>query len=92
MAYAGALFADACLRGLNGDSNVIEPAYVQNDITELPFFATRVRLGPSGEQPQANRQLLHRGFLGGKENGLESMAHWYRQSQFAICSQVIWTL
>lgn len=48
MAYAGALFADACLRGLNGETNVIEPTYVQSDITELPFFASKVRLGPSG--------------------------------------------
>lgn len=48
MAYAGALFADACLRGLNGDSNVVEPTFVQSTVTELPFFASKVRLGPSG--------------------------------------------
>lgn len=50
MAYAGALFADACLRGLNGESNVVEPSFVQSDVTELPFFASRVRLGPSGAE------------------------------------------
>ena len=52
MAYAGALFADACLRGLNGDSNVVEPTFVQSTVTELPFFASKVRLGPSGEHAQ----------------------------------------
>jgi malate dehydrogenase len=50
MAYAGALFADACLRGLNGDSNVVEPTFVQSTVTELPFFASKVRLGPSGAE------------------------------------------
>jgi hypothetical protein len=52
MAYAGALFADACLRGLNGDSNVVEPTFVESKVTELPFFASKVRLGPSGEAAQ----------------------------------------
>lgn len=59
MAYAGALFADACLRGLNGDSNVVEPTFVESKITELPFFASKVRLGPSGDCGSAaqHRQL-----------------------------------
>lgn len=48
MAYAGALFADACLRGLNGDSDVVECAYVASTVTELPFFASKVKLGPKG--------------------------------------------
>eukprot|EP00884_Botryococcus_braunii_P018759 jgi/Botrbrau1/5567/Bobra.0023s0050.1 len=48
MAYAGALFADACLRGLNGEKDVIECTFVESKVTELPFFASRVRLGPKG--------------------------------------------
>jgi hypothetical protein len=49
MAYAGALFADACLRGLNGEANVVEPSFVQSSVVpELPFFASKVRLGPYG--------------------------------------------
>jgi malate dehydrogenase len=48
MAYAGALFADACLRGLNGESNVFEYSYVESDITELPFFSSKVKLGSEG--------------------------------------------
>ena len=48
MAYAGALFADACLRGLNGEPNVVECTYVESELTPARFFASKVRLGPSG--------------------------------------------
>jgi malate dehydrogenase len=48
MAYAGAIFADACLKGLNGVPDVVECSYVQSNITELPFFASQVRLGKNG--------------------------------------------
>lgn len=48
MAYAGALLADACLRGLNGDADVVECTYVASDVTELPFFASKVKLGRAG--------------------------------------------
>lgn len=49
MAYAGALFADACLRGLNGDPDVVECTYVASTITEVPFFSSKVKLGKNGE-------------------------------------------
>uniref|UniRef100_A0A7C8ZDA7 Malate dehydrogenase n=1 Tax=Opuntia streptacantha TaxID=393608 RepID=A0A7C8ZDA7_OPUST len=48
MAYAAVKFADACLRGLRGDAGVIECAFVESQVTELPFFATKVRLGRNG--------------------------------------------
>ncbi|KAG9146138.1 hypothetical protein Leryth_015921 [Lithospermum erythrorhizon] len=49
MAYAGALFADACLKGLNGVPDVVECTFVQSSVvTELPFFASKVRLGKNG--------------------------------------------
>lgn len=49
MAYAGAMFADACLRGLNGQKDVIECSYVESSVVPgVEFFATKVRLGPSG--------------------------------------------
>lgn len=49
MAYAGALFADACLRGLNGEKDVAEYAYVESNVVpELSFFSTKVKLGPEG--------------------------------------------
>lgn len=41
--YAGALFADACLKGLNGVPDVVECSYVQSTVTELPFFASKVK-------------------------------------------------
>ncbi|KAK9949253.1 hypothetical protein M0R45_004786 [Rubus argutus] len=48
MAYAAVKFADACLRGLRGDSGVVECAFVASQVTELPFFASKVRLGRTG--------------------------------------------
>ena len=48
MAYAGALFADACLRAKNGEANVVECTYVESKVTEAPFFATKVTLGKEG--------------------------------------------
>uniref|UniRef100_A0A1J3KBP9 Malate dehydrogenase n=1 Tax=Noccaea caerulescens TaxID=107243 RepID=A0A1J3KBP9_NOCCA len=50
MAYAAAKFADACLRGLRGDANVVECSFVASQVTELAFFATKVRLGRTGAE------------------------------------------
>jgi malate dehydrogenase len=48
MAYAGALFADAAIRGLNGAPDVVECTYVESSVTEVPFFSSKVKLGPDG--------------------------------------------
>lgn len=48
MAYAAARFVESSLRALDGDSDVYECSYVQSDLTELPFFASRVKLGREG--------------------------------------------
>lgn len=48
MAYAGAFFASSVLKGLNGEPNIVECSYVQSSVTELPFFASKVRLGEKG--------------------------------------------
>ncbi|KAL4377479.1 hypothetical protein GQ457_02G008680 [Hibiscus cannabinus] len=48
MAYAAVKFADACLRGLRGDAGIVECSYVASHVTELPFFASKVRLGRTG--------------------------------------------
>lgn len=48
MAYAGALFADACLRAKNGEAGVTECTYVESNVTEVPFFASKVTLGKDG--------------------------------------------
>ncbi|XP_057952427.1 malate dehydrogenase, mitochondrial [Malania oleifera] len=69
MAYAGAIFADACLKGLNGVPNVVECSFVQSSITELPFFASKVRLGKDGVE-----EVLGLGSLSDYEKeGLESL-------------------
>ncbi|KAI5054880.1 hypothetical protein GOP47_0030025 [Adiantum capillus-veneris] len=48
MAYASARFVESSLRALDGDSDVFECSYVQSELTELPFFASRVKLGKKG--------------------------------------------
>lgn len=48
MAYAAARMAESCMRGLNGEANVYECSYVASSVTELPFFASKVQLGPDG--------------------------------------------
>merc|ERR1712166_491180 len=47
MAHAAAVFAEACLRGFNGE-NVVECCYCENNVTDLRFFATLCNLGPNG--------------------------------------------
>merc|ERR1712048_157906 len=47
MAYAGARFASSILSGLAGEPTV-ECAYVMSNITELPYFTSKVRFGVKG--------------------------------------------
>ncbi|OAY78583.1 Malate dehydrogenase, mitochondrial [Ananas comosus] len=69
MAYAGAIFADACLKGLNGVPDIVECSFVQSSITELPFFASKVRLGKNGVE-----EVLGLGSLSDYEKqGLENL-------------------
>lgn len=48
MAYGAARFVESSLRALDGDGDVYECAFVQSDLMELPFFASRVKLGKNG--------------------------------------------
>ncbi|BBN16708.1 malate dehydrogenase [Marchantia polymorpha subsp. ruderalis] len=48
MAYAAARFAESCMRALDGDPDVFECTFVQSELTDLPFFASRVKLGKKG--------------------------------------------
>ena len=50
MAYAAAKFGESCLLALAGRPAVVECAYVESHLTPLPFFASRVVLGPQGVQ------------------------------------------
>ncbi|CAL5390767.1 unnamed protein product [Camellia sinensis] len=69
MHYAGAIFADACLKGLDGVPDVVGCTFVQSSITELPFFASKVRLGKNGME-----EVLDLGTLSDYEKqGLESL-------------------
>lgn len=76
MAYAGAIFADACLKGLNGVPDVIECTFVESNVTELPFFASKVRLGKNGVE-----EVLGLGPLSDYEKqGLEALLPELRSS------------
>jgi malate dehydrogenase len=69
MAYAGAVFGDACLKGLNGVPDIVECSFVQSTVTELPFFASKVRLGKNGVE-----EVIGLGELSAFEKeGLESL-------------------
>ncbi|OQV24299.1 Malate dehydrogenase, mitochondrial [Hypsibius exemplaris] len=48
MAYAGARFVFSLLKGLNGEKNVIECAYIKSDVTDASYFATPLLLGKKG--------------------------------------------
>lgn len=50
MAYAGAKFTNALLRGLNGEKGVITPTFVKSPLFEdqgIDFFSSNVELGVS---------------------------------------------
>eukprot|EP00253_Pinus_taeda_P004731 PITA_04731 len=69
MAYARAIFADACLKGLNGVPDIVECTYVQSNIIEYPFFPSKVRLGKSGIE-----EVLGLGPISAfEQQGLEAM-------------------
>lgn len=48
MAMAGHHFASRLLEAMGGKKDVIECAFVENNLTASPFFSTPVRLGPNG--------------------------------------------
>jgi len=50
MAYAGAQFTLRLLSAMNGASNVVECTFVESTVTDSPFFATPVTLGPNGAE------------------------------------------
>ena len=54
-AYAGAIFAEQCLRGLAGDEGIVDYAYVDEEAlgsTEtnpgIPFFSRKCKFGMDG--------------------------------------------
>lgn len=47
MAYAGARFGISLIRALNGESGIIECAYVRSNVTDAKYFSTPVLLSVS---------------------------------------------
>jgi malate dehydrogenase len=45
LAYAVARFASRLLSAMSGAKDVVECAYVENDLTSSPFFSAPVRYG-----------------------------------------------
>lgn len=48
MAYAAARFTDSLIKAMNGQKGVVECSYVASELTEVPYFATPILLGPKG--------------------------------------------
>uniref|UniRef100_A0A7C8Z8W4 malate dehydrogenase n=1 Tax=Opuntia streptacantha TaxID=393608 RepID=A0A7C8Z8W4_OPUST len=71
MAYAAARFVESSLRALDGDSDVYECAYVQSEVNELPFFASRIKLGRKGIEAFVNSDL--QGLTDYESNALEAL-------------------
>lgn len=57
MAYAAARFVESSLRALDGDADVYECSFIQSDLSELPFFASRVKLGKEGVESVISADL-----------------------------------
>merc|ERR1712125_297250 len=48
MGYAGARLGQAVLAGLAGEKYATECAYVASELTDLPYFASKVTFGKNG--------------------------------------------
>ena len=48
MAYAGYLFTENLLRAMNGEPDIVMPAYVESDVTDAEFFSTPCLFGKDG--------------------------------------------
>jgi malate dehydrogenase len=62
MAYAGQRFASQLLKAMKGDKDIVECAFVENDLTPATFFSTPITLGPNGAE-----QVHHFGDLSAAE-------------------------
>jgi malate dehydrogenase len=68
-AYAGQFFASRLMAAMSGEKDVVECAFVENDLTSAPFFATKVKLGPNGAE-----EVLPYGPLSAfEQEGLDSL-------------------
>ncbi|XP_047327724.1 malate dehydrogenase, chloroplastic [Impatiens glandulifera] len=78
MAYAAARFVESSLRALDGDSDVYECAFIDSELTELPFFASRVKLGKNGVEAVISSEL--QGLSEYEQKGLEGLKEELKSS------------
>lgn len=71
MAYAAARFVESSLRALDGDNNVYECSFIQSEVTEVPFFASRIKLGKNGVEAVISSEL--QGLTEYEQKGLEAL-------------------
>ncbi|KAA8517274.1 hypothetical protein F0562_017567 [Nyssa sinensis] len=71
MAYAAARFVESSLRALDGDGDVYECTFIQSELTELPFFASRVKIGRKGVEAVISSDL--QGLTEYEEKALEAL-------------------
>lgn len=71
MAYAAARFVESSLRALDGDGDVYECSFIQSELTELPFFASRIKLGKNGVEAVISADL--QGLTQYEEKALEAL-------------------
>ncbi|XP_072991001.1 malate dehydrogenase, chloroplastic-like [Typha latifolia] len=71
MAYAAARFVESSLRALDGDGDVYECSFVESNLTELPFFASRVKIGKKGVEAVISADL--QGLTEYEARGLEAL-------------------
>uniref|UniRef100_A0A7N0U9T9 Malate dehydrogenase n=1 Tax=Kalanchoe fedtschenkoi TaxID=63787 RepID=A0A7N0U9T9_KALFE len=71
MAYGAARFVESSLRALDGDSHVYECTFIQSELTELPFFASRVKIGRNGIEEVVSKDL--QGLTAYEEKALEAL-------------------
>lgn len=50
MAHAAAVFTNQILRATNGETGIVECAYVESTVTDAAFFSSPLKLGPDGIQ------------------------------------------
>jgi len=48
MAYAGYLFAEQVVRGLQGEEGIVQCAFVESSLTDAPYFASPCKFGKNG--------------------------------------------
>ncbi|KAK4778575.1 hypothetical protein SAY86_006103 [Trapa natans] len=79
MAYAAARFVESSLRALDGDGDVYECSFVQSDlIDDIPFFASRVKLGKKGVEALISSEL--QGLTEYEQKALEALKHELKAS------------